>query len=123
MMSVGGVDFDGFGGSGEAFSHGFVDEFPRNILFLFPLTWERWKDEDIFSVAKLFIETQCAVHAFKKTFRRGKGGRQMSDGKEVLETAEDVGSTAAESDGEARCGQHADGDGFAVGELIISAEF
>ncbi len=81
--------------SSEALSHRFVDEFPEDVFFLLPLAGERWKDEYIFPVAKLFIETQCAVHAFKKTFRRGKGGGQICGGKKVLEAAEDVGSAAA----------------------------
>jgi hypothetical protein len=53
--------------SSEAFSHRFVDEFPRDVFLLFPLAGECWKDEYIFPVAKLLIETQCAVHPFKKT--------------------------------------------------------
>jgi hypothetical protein len=60
-------------------------------------------------------------NGFESVARLKRG--TLASRKKVLEAAEDVGSAAAQADGEACGGEHADGDGFPVCELVVGAEF
>lgn len=103
-------------------AHGRIDELPRDVFVLFPGADVGGQDKEVFASAEFFVDLDGFEDALKKAWAvrvaNGQGGAE----EEGLESLEKEFGAGAEGDGEAGGGDHADGDGFAVGECVVGGE-
>jgi hypothetical protein len=106
----------------EEGADGSVDDGPGDVFDLLPVAGACGEDEEIFSVAEFLIALEGAEDGVEEFGVAWIGGWEARSGELLEEGVEEGGFAELKLEGDSCGGDHANGDGLAVGEIVVGAQ-